>query len=409
MKKFLFTTTLLLGLMGFAHSQNINDNKINFKYIQLPLIKIDGQFTNYQVLVEHDYNQANEDSLALFQARKDLAVTDFERKIVLYQSLKDSLDKVYLSKLATWEKNVNAGLLKPDGTPIDKPSPPVYPVQPAYPNVQAPHLHTAFTDESVKQKIALSGFEDALGGIQITIKLLPIQNIRILKTKKGTGTTTKYLYSAQYALPVAITVASPTQGILLETTLFTSAKSYKMADQKSQYDHQIYMLDHKAEFYTKLESHARNAALAETNNYLNNQFGYVNKSRGAEIYSVKSFKNYDYTDVTQAYTLAVQALQVVGADRDRDGAMDQLDGAIDAIKMILEESNFSDKKARINTKVTAMLQCNLAELLVWQGEYDKADATVNIAKNSGEGKAKRHCYGVTNFYADQRKRWNVHY
>jgi hypothetical protein len=77
--------------------------------------------------------------------------------------------------------------------------------------------------------------------------------------------------------------------------------------------------------------------------------------------------------------------------------------------MILEESNFSDKKARINTKVTAMLQCNLAELLVWQGEYDKADATVNIAKNSGEGKAKRHCNGTTNFYADQRKRWNAHY
>lgn len=408
MKKFLLTATLLLGF-GIAHSQNINDNKITFKYIQLPLIKIDDQFTNYQVLVEHDYNQANIDSLALFEARKDLAVTDFERRIVLYQSSKDSLDKIYLGKLATWEKNVNAGLLKPDGTPIDKPLPPNYPMQPAYPNVEAPHLHTAFTDANVKQKIALSGFEDALGGIQITIKLLPIQNISILKTKKGTGTATKYLYSARYTMPVAVTLASPTQGILLETTLFTSAKTYKMSDQKSQYDHQIYMLDHKDDFYNKLELYARNAALVETNNYLNNQFGYVNKSRATEIYSVKSFKNYDYSDVTQSYTLAVQALQKVGADRDRDGAMDQLDGAIDAIKLLLEESNFSDKKARINTKVTAMLQCNLAELLAWQGEYDKADATVNIAKNSGEGKAKRHCNGVTSFYADQRKRWNVHY
>jgi hypothetical protein len=182
-----------------------------------------------------------------------------------------------------------------------------------------------------------------------------------------------------------------------------------MSDQKSQYDHQIYMLDNKDEFYNKLELYARNAALLETNNYLNNRFGYINKSRATEIYSVKSFKNYDYTDVTQAYSLAVQALQVVGVERDRDVAMNRLDGAIDAIKMILEESNFSDKKARINTKVTAMLQCNLAELLIWQGEYDKADATINIALNSREGKAKRHCKGVTGFYADQRKRWNVHY
>ena len=408
MKNILLTATLLLGV-NFAHSQNINDNKINFKYIQLPLIKIDDQFTNYQILVEHDYNQANTDSLALFQARKDLAINDFESKIVLYQSSRDSLDKIYLGKLATWEKNVNAGLLKPDGSAIDKPFPPNYPTQPAYPNVEAPHLHTAFTDESVKQKIALSGFEDGLGGIQITIKLLPIQNISIVKTKKGIGATTKYLYSARYAMPVAVKLASPTQGILLETTLFTSAKTYKMSDQKSQYDHQIYMLDHKGEFYNNLELYARNAALLETNNYLNNRFGYVNKSRATEIYSVKSFKNYDYTDVTQAYSLAVQALQVVGVERDRDGAMKRLDGAIDAIKMILEESNFSDKKARINTKVTAMLYCNLAELLVWQGEYDKADATVNIALNSREGKAKRHCKGVTGFYADQRKRWNVHY
>ncbi|MFT6501328.1 MAG: hypothetical protein ACJASQ_001440 [Crocinitomicaceae bacterium] len=408
MKKILLTATLLLGV-SFAHSQNINDNKVNFKYIQLPLIKIDDQFTNYQILVEHDYNQANIDSLALFQARKDLAVTDFERQIVLYQASRDSLDKIYLGKLATWEKNVNAGLLKPDGTQIDKPSPPNYPIQPAYPNVEAPHLHTEFTDANVNQKIALSGFEDGLGGIQITIKLKPIQNISIVKTKKGTGTATKYLYSARYTLPVAVTIASPTQGILLETTMFTSPKTYKMTDQKSQYDHQIYMLDHKDEFYNKLELYARNAALAETNNYLNNQFGYVNKTRSTEIYSVKSFKNYDYTDVTQAYTLAVQALQVVGSDRDRDGAMDQLDGAIDAIKLILEESSLSDKKTRINPKVTAMLQCNLAELLAWQGEYDKAGATVNIAKNSGEGKAKRHCNGVTSFYADQRKRWDVHY
>jgi hypothetical protein len=182
-----------------------------------------------------------------------------------------------------------------------------------------------------------------------------------------------------------------------------------MTDQKSQYDHQIYMLDHKDEFHNNLELYARNAALLETNDYLNNQFGYVNKTRSTEIYSVKSFKNYDYTDVTQTYTLAVQALQVVGSDRDRDGAMDQLDGAIDAIKLILEESSLSDNKTRINPKVTAMLQCNLAELLAWQGEYDKAGATVNIAKNSGEGKAKRHCNGVTSFYADQRKRWDVHY
>ena len=93
MKKILLTATLLLGL-GIAHSQNINDNKMSFNYIQLPYIQIDNQFTTYQILVKHDYNQANEDSLALFNARKELAIAEFERQIVLYQSSRDSLDKI---------------------------------------------------------------------------------------------------------------------------------------------------------------------------------------------------------------------------------------------------------------------------------------------------------------------------
>ena len=145
-----------------------------------------------------------------------------------------------------------------------------------------------------------------------------------------------------------------------------------------------------------------------SNIIINNQFGFVTRSRSAEIYSVKNFKNYDYTDVTSAFSIATLALTAVGDDRDRSGAMDKLDDAINAIKLILEEST-PDNKARVNPKVTAMLQCNLAELLIWQAEFDKADATVNIAMNSGEGKAKRHCKDELGFYKDQRKRWKVNY
>ena len=408
MKKILLTLTVLLGV-GIAHSQMINDNKISFNYIQLPLIKIDNQFTQYQLVVQHDYTQANADSLALFEGRKEATMNFFEQQMIMHYVQRDSLDKMYLRKLSTWEKNTNAGVKNTDGTALLKPAPPIFPAQPLYPNLRAPILHTQYTDENVSQRISLAGFDEGLGGIQITIKLLPLQNVSIVSSKKGTGPNTKYTYQARYVLPIAITVASPTQGILLETTMFTSPKLYKMADQKSQYDHQLYMINNKEKFYRKLESYARTNALSKTNNYLNNQFGYITKNRVAEVYSVKSFKNYDYTDVTQSFSLAVLALQAVGNDRDRSGAMDKLDDAINAIKLLLEESSLSDKKTRINPKVTAMLQCNLAELLIWQAEFNKADATVNIAINSGEGKAKRHCKAELNFYKNQRKRWNVHY
>ncbi|MDA9881940.1 hypothetical protein N9C33_04010, partial [Crocinitomicaceae bacterium] len=223
------------------------------------------------------------------------------------------------------------------------------------------------------------------------------------------GSSTRYKYTAKYQMPVGIIVASPTEGILMETTMFTEEKSYKMANQKSQYDYELYMMDHKDDLFLKLESTARTEVLSDLNNAINSQFGYVMKSRKAEIYSVKKFKSYDYTDVTNAYSIATSALSKVSQDRDRSGAMDKLEEAINAIKLILEESNPNDKKTRINPKVTAMLHCNLAELLIWQGEFDRADASVNLAINSGEGKAKRHCKGELLFYKDQRNRWNVHF
>jgi len=56
-----------------------------------------------------------------------------------------------------------------------------------------------------------------------------------------------------------------------------------------------------------------------------------------------------------------------------------------------------------------VLPVNLAELYVLQGEFNKADATVNLIMNSGEGKAKLHIDDETGFYSNQRKRWEVHY
>jgi hypothetical protein len=157
-----------------------------------------------------------------------------------------------------------------------------------------------------------------------------------------------------------------------------------------------------------LETAARAKAITETNRYLNSQIGYRQVSRTAEIYAVKKYKSYDYSDVTMAYTKTVQALMLVSQDRDRSAAMDKIEEAIADWDMIMEESNTYDKKARINSKITAMIQCNLAELYAWKGEYDKAEMYTNLAISAG-GKFKRHANGEKGFYADQKKRWNVHY
>jgi hypothetical protein len=256
MKNFLLFALVFFGVC-IAHSQIINDNKFTFSYIQLPLTKIDPQHSLFEVLVVHEYNQANQDSIAIFNARKESAMQRFLFQMDIYYAQKDSIDRMYYTQLSSWEKKVNAGIKNADGTALPKPAAPKYPTQPIYPQLQEPQLHSSFSEDQATERITLSGFEQGSGEVQIIVKIQPIQNIRIVTKKYGSGSSTRYKYTAKYQMPVGIVVASPTEGILMETTMFTEEKSYKMANQKSQYDHELYMMDHKDDLFLKLESTAR--------------------------------------------------------------------------------------------------------------------------------------------------------
>jgi hypothetical protein len=56
-----------------------------------------------------------------------------------------------------------------------------------------------------------------------------------------------------------------------------------------------------------------------------------------------------------------------------------------------------------------MIHCNLAELYAWKGDYDKSELHTNLSLNGGVAKFRNHSERVQSFYADQRKRWEVHY
>lgn len=408
MKHLLLASAITLcGSLSFG--QNINDNKITFNYIQLPLLKIDSQYDKYKLSIEHAYLQANEDSTMMFEARQSVAMEMFQAETERYHRERDSLDRLHLQRMAEWEKQVNSGTTNPDGTALAQPIAPVYPQPPILDQIEAPILHSDFQENMATERVNLEGYSAGDAQIEITVTIHPIRSIRILSEKKGAGASTKYNYTARYVMPIGLRVANPSQGIMMETLLYENEISYGMPAQKSQYDHELYMMDNREVFFRQLETHARQLALTKLNNHLNNHFGFVKSTRTAEIYSVKSYKGYDYSDVTNAFTKTSLALQAVGDDRDRSGAMDEINLAINSTEAILSESNLGDRKSRINDKVTAMLQCNLAELYMWKADFDKCDGLSNLAENSGEGKAKRHIRGERGFYNDQRNRWDVHY
>ena len=407
MKKLLLSITFF-SLLGVSFAQNINDNKVSFGYTQLPYFKIDNVFTSYDVKVVHGYTQANADSIVLHESNKALAMSQFESAMIAYQSSKDSVDRIYLLSMAKWEKDVNAGVTGANGLALPQPTKPAYAPFPAFPSLEAPRMHSPYDDNNVINGVNIEGYTKGLGGFIVTVNILPIQDVLIKESKKGTGATTKYTYTANYRLPIELTVESPTQGKVIYLRIIEGVKSYKIGEYSSKYDYQLYMLLNEDLFRNNLDEAARQKAIAETNNYLNNQVGFMSKNRTIELYSVKKFKDYDYSDVTQAYMTSVAALQLVVADRDRDAAIDKLDEALEQWAEIMTESNLYDGKARINDKVTGMVQVNMAELMLWKADFANADLNTTLAINGG-GKFKRHANSVKGFYANQKKRWNVHY
>jgi hypothetical protein len=400
----IFTTTIFcLTTVLSVFSQNIDDNKVNFQFIQLPLQKINPAYTSYEVRTIHTYKKANEDSLAVFTQRKELAERTYKSQYDLWVTQRKNIDKTYFAQLAQYEKTVNSGVA------ATMPIAPVYPAAPQFIPVEMPRINADITDAEVNSAMDIKGFTKGLGGSILTINILPIRDIRIIETKTGTGATTKYEYKCQYVLPVEVTFETPTEGALLKKIMFEGIQYQAMKSYPSKYDYLLWLMDNEQQFYRDLERDARKRALSDINQNLNMEFGFVPSTRSLELYSVKKYRDYGYSDFTTAFTLTTQALNLVAKDRNRSSAYDKIDQAVVKWKLLLEESNLIDDKARINDKITAVIYCNLAELLMWRGDFDQAELYNNLALNSGVMKARNHAERMVGFYADQRKRWQIHF
>lgn len=367
--------------------QNIDDNFVNFNYTQLPLISVDESLRSYRFEVVTDVEGANMDSTATYQIRLDNAVS-------IYQKRMDT----WLSKMSLIQQQENATGTSQSAN---------YPPKPSLELVVKPVQHTVPTNASA-EGIKISGFNEGDNGLLIRYTLLPIKNVKFSYSKKGEAANTKYDYKCSYLLQAKMEVIDPNNTVLFEK-MVGRAKTKGLGKYKSTYDFDKWYMNNRETFYAQIESEGRKAAIAGSGAALDNQFGYINKSRKAEIYSVKKYKDYDYTDVVMAYNQTTEALLKVGNDRDRNGAMDDLEEAREMWLKILEESNLQNKKERINAKISAMIWCNLAEIAVWMADFNEADNQVSKTMNSGIMKAKSHIKGEKSFYADQKNRWNANF
>lgn len=370
-----------------ASAQNIDDNFVTFNYTQLPLTTVDENLRSYRFEVVTDIEGANMDSTSTYQIRLDNAVSLYQKSM-----------ETWLSKMSLLQQQENSSGLSQSMN---------YPAKPSLQLVLKPIQHTVSTTATATG-IKISEFNEGENGLLVKYTLLPIKNVRFSYAKKGTGASTKYDYKCSYTLQAKMEVIDPNNTVLFEK-IVGGTQIKGLGKYKSTYDFAKWYMNNRGSFYSQIESEGRKAAISGSAGALDSQFGYINKSRKAEMYSVKKYKDYDYTDVILAYNQTSEALLKVGSSRDRSEAMDALDNAREMWLAILEESNLQNKKERINAKISAMIWCNLAEIAVWMADFNEADNQVSKTMNSGVFKAKSHIKGEKSFYADQKTRWNANF
>jgi len=384
MKKFIFLACLYALP---ASAQNIDDNFVTFNYTQLPLTSVEEGLRSYRFEIVTDVEGANMDSTSTYQIRIDNAVS-------IYQKRMDT----WLSKMSLLQQQENSSGVSQSMN---------YPAKPSLDLVLKPVQHTVSTNATAAG-IKISEFSEGENGLLVKYTLLPVKNIRFSYAKKGTGASTKYDYKCSYTLQAKMEVIDPNNTVLFEK-IVGGTQIKGLGKYKSTYDFAKWYMNNRGSFYSQIESEGRKAAISGSAGALDSQFGYINKSRKAEMYSVKKYKDYDYTDVILAYDQTTEALLKVGNSRDRSEAMDALSNARDMWLKILEESNLQNKKERINKKISAMIWCNLAEIAVWMADFNEADNQVSKTMNSGVIKAKSHIKGEKSFYADQKNRWSANF
>lgn len=393
----------LTAISALSYAQNVTENKVNFGYIQLPENPIDDSYTTFEVIVERAYEKANEDSLMSYQTRLEIASANYEAQLTAWREQEKIKQRDYLKKMAAWQKLIDAGQA------AQQPIKPIPSPQPVMDEVKDPMLHNDITDEAVSNRISLDGFSKAPGGASVTVGVLPISNFTIVNKKTGSGTSTKYVYSANYKLPVTIKVESPSQGVILNTIIRNNIQSYKLETYVTPYDFQLWWLDNEANFWVDFEQKVRNLVFTETSKTLNDKCGFPVKTRACEVYTVKKFKDHSYNDLTNAYSAAQQGYMAISGSKDYSGGHAKLSEANKIWEQMLTESNLSDKKSRVNDKVTALLYCNLAESYCWMNDFTNAMRYVNLAKGAGVNKFKKIAGRIENVINNNKTRYNANH
>jgi len=390
-------TTSLLLVASTSISQNIKDQKVSFKYIQLPIKPLNKSIATYTLNVDKTgLEKNNQDSTDVYDSKLLLWQANFDT----WLEAKQKIDKAFLLELAKHEKAINAG-----GNMV-LPTRPAYPKQPILAEIKQPILTEDVAINNVNVK--LDGYVIGNDGAIVTVELLGLRDAKIIEKKSGSGATTKYVYTSQCKYPIHIKIESAINGVVVDEvigdSLLTDVFKTKYT---SKYDYQYWAVDNLKQYWIDRQKVVLNKNIELANKIVNDYCGYSLRTRDTEIYTVKKHKNHSYSDFIDAYTNANSGYAALQKDRNHASAKPKILKAISTWESALSESNPSNNKARINKKITALLYVNLAEAYMWIDDFDSAENYRLKAEQAGVLKYKMAAKKLEKLMVVAKERYQI--
>lgn len=400
MKYFFLLSGLVFG--NYFFSQNIKDNKISINYIQLPKQKVDESISTFFTIYKDSYLEKNTQQLSIYQFKVDSAEAEQQIKIKTWETLKNTIKRNYLDSLSVWKQNIAKGINRA------KPTEPIYPEYPEsyflFPPVLSKSLGELMSNKSIK----IAGFREGNSGVRIEIDNFGLDVLSI--KGKYTNQGKSYLVTARYKMPIVIKTFIGGE-LLHQKQYHNKIANHVVFKGKTEYDYEIWKMnigESNKDIWINLQRKLWNNTINNISSVLDSEIGYPKKRENTEVYIVKKFQDYNYEKLLSAYNYAESGYGQVGLDRNKSRAKAQLFKAINIWEEEIKESDLTNKKARINSKISGLISANLADAYFWTEDFEKSNFYINKAINQGTLKSKNHCKKLKKDIPEFKKRYNIY-
>ena len=350
------------------NAQNIKDEELEYRYIKMPSSSLEKNIVNYQARIVPAYEEKNRQLLAEYEQNKKEAEEEYQKAKAAYPALVKAAEEKYNKEMEEYNKKelgkkvVEKIILGENNKPVKQ-----IPSEPQLRFVQKPKLQNTYDYPVLANTyLHLDGFQNnSANAVNIVVTLYGFDctepmTTYITENKTGIKNGSTYNYTEgyyktefSYRHPLSVKVTTPDGKEILNVTP-QEFNNYKNFRQQSKANPQT-----NSEMMIKTyEEKILQENLTAVNDLVNSSFGYPKITRKALLFYVKS-KDGEYSDLMTAYNEASSGLKIL-AD-DESNARPKISEAMELWKKALQESEPTNKKARIDKDVTIAICFNLLE------------------------------------------------